>query len=211
MRPQCDNNYWLTSIGQIVWISLIPRHVFALCELLFLDAKVDFISQTTDKPRVRQACSICLCAIHVLLVVFWLGSCALMSNTQLYECLCSSSSRRTGLAEQLSDGRHVASERIFSSSSQPLLSSTITLFWKENRDTLHVPAWDWCGEKALPTLCCNVQSYYVMTRSKFKCFTSSLSEQSPTIKDGKIVVVCGMFLKLSNIKTIVVKYYKIVK
>ncbi len=84
MRPQCDNNYWLTSIGQIFWISLIPRHVFALCELLFLDAKVDFISQTTDKPRVRQACSICLCAIHVLLVVFWLGSCALMSNTAVW-------------------------------------------------------------------------------------------------------------------------------
>ncbi len=208
MRPQCDNNYWLTSIGQIVWISLIPRHVFALCELLFLDAKVDFISQTTDKPRVHQTgCSICLCAIHVLLVVFWLGSCALMSNTQLYECLCSSSSRRTGLAEQLSDGRHVASERIFSSSSQPLLSSTITLFWWHfTRAGVRLVWW-----KGLPTLCCNVQSYDVMTRSKFKCFTSSLSEQSPTIKDGKIVVVCGMFLKLSNIKTIVVKYYKIVK
>ncbi|KAL1266361.1 hypothetical protein QQF64_002036 [Cirrhinus molitorella] len=30
-----------------------------------------------------------------------------------YECLCTSSSRRTGIAEQLSDRRHVASERLF--------------------------------------------------------------------------------------------------
>lgn len=129
---------------------------------------LDFISQTIelsqlfcgrDKPRVRQTgCSICLCAIKVLLLVFWLGSAVRRARSCLTHS-CMSVCVRAPAEEQASLSSWATGDtwpRSGSSlqnagkpsSRQPLLSSTITLFWKENRDTLHVPACDWCGKMA---------------------------------------------------------------